>query len=145
MSSKINIENNKKLKENPFRVPEGYLDGLEDKLESIAKQDAVVVKLNPRSYRSRILAVAATLTLLVASTWYFTQNNQTVETDLNAADIAVLTDNGYVSYSETELLEYVSVEDLDGFWPDSENGDIQDYLESTDLDYIEDYYLYENM
>lgn len=145
MSNKINIENNKKLKENPFRVPEGYMDGLEDKLQSIARQDAVVVKLKPRSYRSRFLAVAATLTLLVASTWYFTQNNQTAEPGLNAGDIAVLTDNGYVSYSETELLEYVSVDDLDDFWPDTEDGDIQDYLESTDLDYIEDYYLYENM
>lgn len=145
MSSKNKIENNKKLKENPFRVPEGYMDGLEDKLQSIARQDAVVVNMKPRSYHNRFLTVAATLTLLVASTWYFTQNNQAAETDLNAEDIATLTDNGYVSYSETELLEFVSVEDLDEFWPSTEDDDIQEYLESTDLDYIEDYYLYENM
>ena len=145
MSNNFNIENNKELKQNPFKTPEGYLEGLEQKLQGIAKPEAKVVALKPRSVFRRWYAIAAAFTLLLASTWILNLNSESSIDELNAAEIADLTEEGFVSFSETELLEFVSVEDLDDFWPESEEDDINTYLESTDLQYVDDYYLYEDI
>lgn len=138
MSTKHNIENNDHLKENTFKVPQGYFEQLEAKLNEITKEnEAKVIPLFSRVIIKRSLAVAAALIVIVTATWQFLPNSN--DTPLTAEDIIALTTSGYLPYSEMAFLEFVDSETLDTLNFDAIG--LGDYYQETQPELIEDYYL----
>jgi len=140
MTFKNDIENNPKLKQNSFKVPEGYFENLETRLQNIAKEDVKVVPISkPKSY-ARVWSIAASFALLFAASWYFWPNEPTeIPVELSAEDVAALSANGFLYNAETYFLESVSLEELDQIVL-TEN-DYSEYFEITQPDALEDYYL----
>jgi hypothetical protein len=140
MSGFNNIENNPKLKQNSFKVPEGYFENMEARLHQIAAAETKVVPLKPAFSPARIWSMAASFALLFAASWYFWPNESVeIPVELSAEDVASLSANGFLHDAETYFLESVSLDELDQIVL-TEN-DYSDYFEITQPDALEDYYL----
>jgi hypothetical protein len=134
MATNKNIENNKHLKENRFRVPATYFRELESKLSEIpGKEAAPVIPLHTSTFFKRALAVAASLVIIVTATWQFLPKEE--EITLSADDIIALTSNGYLPYSEMAFLEVVDTETLDTL--NLGTSDLGTYYEETQPELIE--------
>ena len=140
MSDFKHIENNPKLKQNTFKVPDNYFENLEERLQKITQEDKKIIPISrPKSF-ARTWSIAASFALLFAASWYFWPNQATlVETELSTEDVATLSANGFLYNAETYFLENLSLEELDEIVL-TEN-DYSDYLEITQPSAIEDYYL----
>lgn len=143
MSTKFNIENNKDLKRTPFKVPEGYFESMESKLQGITKNQSKVIELKPQSSRIKWLSLAATLLILVSAVWYVNRNSVTTELDLTSEEVMALIENGYINYSETAVLDMVTIEDLEEV--EFDGTDVYEYYETMQPELIEEYYLFEDI
>ena len=137
MSRKTEIENNQLLKGNPFKVPDGYFAGLEERLMRIPEQAPKGKVVFFKQPWFRTLAAAATVALLVTLAWL--NWNDTTPVTLSSDDIIALTESGYLPYSELTFLEVIDENDLDQLNFTDEN--LTEYYEYTQPDLVEDYYL----
>ena len=143
MSANNNIAQNKKLKENPFEVPSNYFETLDAKLIAIAGPEPKVVSLNSKRRTNKILAIAATLLILITATWFGTKPANQVAPELTTQEIMSLVEVGYLEPTEMQLLEVVTLDDLNQM--DLVSDDLYEYYESTQPELVEDYYLYEDI
>lgn len=140
MSTNFNIENNKKLKENPFQVPADYFEKLNRKLEKSATESSKVIELKKGLATRKYLSLAATLLLLISATWYFWPQAELSQAELTSEEIESLVNYGFVQNADLVFLEISSTEELNEI--DLNNEDYIDYYETTQPQLIEDYYIY---
>ena len=121
-----------------FKVPEGYFEQNAIQLKDIAKSASVeeskVFRLKPVI---GWLSTAAVITLIVFGV---VNRKDTVSSTLSNDDLYELVDMGYVSFSSYELASELEFEDAT--WLDLDEEDAQDYLEDSDLYYLEETLLY---
>lgn len=140
MSDYNNIDNNPKLKQNSFKVPDNYFENLEVRLQQIAAAEAKVVPLKPVFSPARIWSMAASFALLFTASWYFWPNESAeIPTELSADDVASLSANGFLYNAENYFLESISLEELNEIV--LTETDYNDYFEITQPSAVEDYYL----
>lgn len=141
MTLKNDIEKNKHLKQNTFKVPDNYFEGLEKRLAAIAQNEPKVVAFKPEQNLKKWLSMAATILLLISAGWYFWPNaNSTSEVVLTEEDVATFIDYDFLYYTETALIDNLTLEDLEQI--NLTSTDFTDYIESTQPASTYDYYLY---
>ena len=124
-----------------FKVPEGYFAQNAVQLKQIAKE---VQQERPKTKVIQLmplitwLSAAAVVTLVLFGV---VNRNQSTSDVLTDEELYALVDVGYVSYSNYELALELEIED--DLWLDLDEQDAQDYLESSDLYYIEESLLYD--
>lgn len=130
MKEKIHIENNKHLKENTFKVPDGYFENVTAKLQIIAKDPVFTVVSKRRESPKTWFRVAAVLIVLCGASWVFWPKTQTPDNALSAEDILLLSENGYFSITEQAILqtfseaEILALADNYGYDPAAEDEDM---------------------
>jgi hypothetical protein len=140
MSAKFNIENSSHLKQNTFKVPDGYFDALENRLSEIPKSAPKVISIKPRKKNFReLLSMAAAIVLLVSGVWYFWPSQPIAEVELTQDDIATLSTNGFLADAETAFLQEITIEELEEI--SMSNADFSDVYENVETEIIEEYYL----
>jgi hypothetical protein len=126
-----------KDKQNPFAVPENYLESLAEQLQQIPKQHPTKNIFFTKRIWMRTLAIAASLLLCVTIGWLAWQHNDS--SDITSDDIIALTANGYIPNADLAYLEFLDDEDLDQLI--FENDDLLEYFEYTEPEILETYYL----
>ena len=139
MPTKQNIENNSHLKQNPFGVPDGYFKNLEKRLAQIPLEHAQPKVRYLTQRNVRIFAAAATIALVLSIGW-LVQKPEADSSSLSADDIIALSENGYLPYTELDVLMVLNDQDFDEM-PSTSESLSTDYLEATQPDLVEDYYL----
>ncbi len=142
MSAKFNIENSSHLKQNAFKVPDGYFEALENRLSEIQKSAPApkVISIKPRKKNFReLLSMAAAIVLLVSGVWYFWPSQPIADVELTQDDIATLSTNGFLADAETAFLQEITVEELEEI--SMSNADFSDVYENVETEMIEEYYL----
>ncbi len=133
------LENNKHFKGNPFTVPDAYFKHLSEGLQNIPKEHP---QTKVRFLENRYLhwfAFAATLILAFTIGW-FSQLQPAEKDALTTEDIIALTEGGYLHYSDYDVLMVLEDREIETLMNTQENGNT-DYLETTQPDLIEEYYL----
>jgi hypothetical protein len=139
MKQHQHLENNKHLKGNPFTVPEDYFKHLNEGLQNIPlEHPQTKVRFLQNSYL-RIFAVAATLVLAFTIGW-FSQVPPSEKEALTTEDIIALTEGGYLPFSDYDVLMVLDDQEIEALIPTQESGNTE-YLETTQPDLVEDYYL----
>ena len=124
-----------------FKVPANYFEQNAIQLKQIAKEvqheqpKTKVIQLKPLV---TWLSAAAVVTLVLLGVINRNQSTSTVLTD---EELYALVDVGYVSYSNYELALELEIED--DLWLELDEQDAQDYLESSNLYYLEENLLYD--
>jgi hypothetical protein len=123
-----------------FQVPQNYFEQNAIQLKQIAKEvpqkETKVIAFKPLV---SWLSAAAVITLIVFGVVNRKQMNSSA---LSEDDIFALMDVGYVSFSEYELLNSLELDDVT--WENISQDDAQNYLEESDLYYLEENLLYES-
>jgi hypothetical protein len=133
------LENNKHLKSNPFTVPDAYFKNLREGLQNIPlEHPQTKVRFLENRYL-RMFAFAATLVLAFTIGW-FSQVPPSENDALTTEDIIALTEGGYLHYSDYDVLMVLDDKEIEALINSQENGNT-DYLETTQPDLVEDYYL----
>lgn len=139
MRQQPDLANNAHLKKNPFTVPDRYFAHLAEGLKNIPQEHP---KTNVRFLQNRyvrMFAFAATIVLAFTIGW-LSQANSAENEVLTSEDIIALNENGYLPYTELDLLMVLDDVDLQE-WNETTTEVNTDYLESTQPDLVEDYYL----
>lgn len=124
-----------------FKVPANYFEQNAIQLKQIAKEvkhekpKTKVIQLKPLI---TWLSAAAVVTLILFGV---VNRNQSTLTALTDEELYALIDVGYVSYSNYELALELEIED--DLWLELDEQDAQDYLESSNLYYLEENLLYD--
>lgn len=140
MSVKFNIEKNSHLKQNVFKVPDGYFEDVEKRLSNIPASEPKVISIKPRKKNFReLLSMAAAIILLISGVWYFWPSEPIAEVELTHDDIATLSTNGFLADAETAFLQEITVEELEEI--SMNNTDFSDAYENLETEMIEEYYL----
>jgi len=123
-----------------FSVPEGYFEQNAIQLKQVVKEHsqekAKVFHLKPVL---TWMSAAAVVTVIVFGVINRKQTSATVLTD---DDLYALMDVGYVSFSNYDLATELELDDE--AWYSIEEEEAQDYLEYSDLNYLEESLLYDN-
>lgn len=121
-----------------FKVPEGYFEKNAIQLKAIAQnapvKETIVISLKPLI---GWLSTAAVITLIVFGVINRKENSATTFSD---EDLYELVDMGYVSFNTYELASELEFEDES--WLDLDEEEAQEYLEDSDLYYLEEALLY---
>ncbi len=124
-------------KQNPFAVPENYLESMAEQLQQIPKQLPNKTTFFTKRIWIRTLATAASLLLCVTIGWLTWQHNGA--SDITSDDIIALTANGYIPNADLAYLEFLDDEDLEQLV--FEDDDLLEYFEYTEPEILETYYL----
>ncbi len=138
-----NIENNKHLKENPFRVPDGYFEESATRFKNIAIKEKHVIPISPENTRfsKKYFSIAAAFVLLITATWYFALNNPNkVEDPFTEEDYYSLIENGAITNFETNFINTITLDELDNLVLEESVYTFDENEYSTDD--LEEMYLY---
>jgi hypothetical protein len=139
MKKPLDLENDKHLKKNPFTVPDRYFAHLADGLKNIPQEHPQTKVRFLQNRYVRVFAFAATMALAFTIGW-LSQATSAENEILSNEDIIALNENGYLPYTELDILMVLDDQDLDE-WSESTTDVNTDYIESTQPDLVEDYYL----
>lgn len=137
MKKQSALDANPQLKQNPFTVPDGYFEGLEEKLVQLSKEKPIKTVKTVQLVWIRRLAAAATIAAVIAVSWLL--NQKSASESISSDDIIALTAGGYLPYNELTLLEEIDDADLDNMV--IETDDLIEYYEYTQPRLIQAYYI----
>lgn len=139
MSTNNNIENNKHLKENPYRIPNGYFEDMKTRLSAIPQADeAKIISMEPSYTKMKVYLAAATITLLIAIGWVIWPSAPAPEQTIATEDLIALNEQGYLAFDQYTIIDALDEEDIESLTVET---GITDYYELTQPTIIEEYYL----
>lgn len=136
MKQPLDLENDKHLKKNPYTVPDGYFTHLAEGLKNIPQEHPQTKVRFLHNRYVRVFAFAATMALAFTIGWLRPTENEVLTNE----DIIALNENGYLPYTELDILMVLDDHDFEEFSETTTEANT-DYLESTQPDLVEDYYL----
>lgn len=139
MKNYSSLENNKHLKSNPFAVPDAYFEHLREGLQNIPLEHPQTKMRFLENRYLQMFAFAATMIIAFSIGW-FSQAPPSEKDALTTEDIIALNEGGYLHFSDYDVLMVLDDKEIEALKNSQENGNT-DYLETTQPDLVEDYYL----